>query len=105
MYCVLRFPDSAEGRWFDEPPRPGTRILSYSGHFHFGRVWVVDEVLQSGRAVYTVFCVTRADYLDKLRHGTSQRPDLAAELLELARHAGATVSEQRRRWKHRNEQL
>lgn len=104
MYCVLRFPDSTGSQWFDEPPSPGTRILSHGGHPYFGRVWVVDEVLQSGRDTYTVFCVGRREYVDKLRHGSDRKPDLATELLELARHTTATVSEQRRRWKYRHHQ-
>jgi hypothetical protein len=103
-YCVLRFPDSTESRWFDQVPTPGTRIYSHHGHFYWGQVWVVDEVLQSGRDTYTVFCVTRREYLDHLRHRASGKPDLASELLELARHASETVTERRRRWKYRNSQ-
>lgn len=101
MYCILRFPDSTESRWFDKPPTPGTRLLSYGGHTHWSNAWVVDEVLQSGRATYTVFCVARTEYLDRLRHGSESKPDLATELLELARRTSETVSERRRRWKNR----
>ena len=101
-YCVLSFPDSAECRWLDEIPTPGTRIRDCGGNVYWGRVWIVDEVLQSGRNSYTVFCVGRSAYLDKLRHGSEHRPDLSTELLELARHTSETVSERRRRWKYRN---
>jgi hypothetical protein len=103
-YCVLRFPDSTEGRWFDHVPTPGTRIYSYRGDFYWGQVWVVDEVLQSGRDTYTVFCVGRREYVDRLRHRSGGKPDLAAELIELARHTSETVTERRRRWKYRNSQ-
>jgi hypothetical protein len=103
-YCVLRFPDSTESRWFDQVPTPGTRIYSHHGHFYWGQVWVVDEVLQSGRDTYTVFCVGRSEYLDGLRHRSGGKPDLAAELLELARRTSETVTERRRRWKYRNSQ-
>jgi hypothetical protein len=102
-YCILRFPDSTESRWFSKLPTPGKRILSHRGHYYFGKVWVVDEVLRSGRDTYTVFLVDRSEYLDHLRHG-SGKPDLAAELLELARHTSTTISERRRGWKHRNHQ-
>ena len=100
-YCVLRFPDSTESRWVSELPIPGGRIYSHGGHYYFGRVWVVDEVLQSGRDTYTVFLVARDEYVEHLRRG-SVYPDLGEELLELARHAAATVNEQRRRWKYRD---
>lgn len=101
-YCILRFPDSTESRWLSELPTPGTRIYSDGGHYYFGKAWVVDEVLQSGRDTYTVFLVGRDEYLEHLRRG-SLHPDLGEELLELARHAAATVKEQRRRWKHRSQ--
>ena len=104
-YCVLRFPDSTESRWFDQIPTRGARIYSHRGHFYWGHVWVVDEVLQSGRNTYTVFCVGRSEYLDGLRERSGGKPDLASELLELARHTGETVTERRRRWKHRKFQL
>lgn len=104
VYCVLRFPDSTESRWFNRLPTPGTRIRSRRGHFHWGQVSVVDEVLQSGRNTYTVFCVGRSEYLDNLRHRSEGTRDLAAELLELARHTSETVGEQRRRWKYRHHQ-
>jgi hypothetical protein len=104
FYCVLRFPDSTESRWFDELPIPGARIYSYGGDSYFGRVWVVEEVLQSGRDTYTVFLVGRDEYLEHLRR-SSLYPDLGEELLELARRAAATVKEQRRRRKYRDYQL
>jgi len=103
-YCILRFPDSTEARWFDQVPTVGMRIVSHGGHYYFGKPWIVDEVLQSGRDTYTVFLVGRTEYLEHLRDRSRGTPDLAAELLELARHASATVTEQRRRWKHRHEQ-
>ena len=102
-YCVLRFPDSTETRSFSQVPTPGTRILSHGGHFYLGKVWVVAEVLQSGRDTYTVFLMGRREYLDHIRH-KSDKPDLAVELLELARHTTASVTERRRRWKHRHHQ-
>jgi hypothetical protein len=102
VHCILRFPDSVEGRWFDELPRPGMRIRSRPGDPYRSRVWVVDEVLQSGRATYTVFCVGHDEYLERLRHGSGRRPDMTAELMEAARRAGQAVSEGRRRWKYRD---
>ena len=103
-YCVLRFPDATESRSFSQLPTRGMRIRSHGGASYRGRPWVVDEVLQSGRATYTVFCVDRREYLDSLRHGSRDAPELAAELLELARRTASTVTEQRRRWKHRHYQ-
>ena len=70
------------------------RLRSGGGRPDWGRTWVVDEVLQSGRNTYTVFCVARGDYLGKLR---DLDLDLPTELLELARRTGETVSEARRR--------
>ena len=101
-YCVLVFPGSAEYRWLDQIPIPGSRIRDCEGSEYWGRVWVVDEVLQSGRNAYTVFCVGRDRYLDNLRNPRGFLPDLDAELLELARHTSASVSERRRRRKYRN---
>jgi hypothetical protein len=103
-YCILRFPDSTESRWFSHLPTLGTRILSHHGHFQFAEVWVVDEVLQSGRDTYTVFLVGRDEYLEHLRRSSVYR-DLGEELLELVRHTRATVDERRRRWKHRHHQV
>jgi hypothetical protein len=97
---ILRFPDSTESRWFSRLPARGTRIRSQPWGIYRGKVWVVEEVLQSGRSTYTIFLTDRSEYLDRLRHG-AERPDLADELLELARHTGATVNEQRRWWRHR----
>src|SRR4029079_346305 len=48
-----------------------------------GRTWAVDDVLQSGRDLYTVFLVDRKEYIRK-RRGRSEG-DLATELLEVAR--------------------
>jgi hypothetical protein len=84
-----------------ELPTPGARIHSQGGHYYPGRVWVVDEVLQSGSDTYTVFCTGRDEYLEHLR-GSSRHADLGEELLELARHTVATVKEQRRRRKYRD---
>jgi hypothetical protein len=103
-YCVLRFPDSTEGRWFGQLPTRGMRMRSHGYAFYRGQLWVVDEVLQSGRNTYTVFLVGRSEYLERLRR-SSLYPDLGEELLELARHAASTVKEQRRRWRYRNHQL
>jgi hypothetical protein len=99
--CVLLFPGSTESRWFSELPTPGTRIYSHPG-FHFAQLWIVDEVLQSGRDTYTVCLVARSQYLEQLRR-SSLYPDLGEELLELARHTASTVTEQRRRWKRRRQ--
>ncbi len=104
VYCVLRFPDSAESRWFDKPPNPGQRLRSHGGDLYWGQVWVVDEVLQSGRDMYTVFCVGRDDYRDKLRHGSHGEPGLATDLLEVVRRTAETASELRRRRKMRHYQ-
>jgi len=101
LYCVIHFPDSTESRWFDRPPSPGTRILSDGGDGFWGRVWIVDEVLQSGDT-FTVSCVGRSEYLDKRRRSSDGRLDLTDELLELARHIRGTVSERRRWLKYRN---
>jgi hypothetical protein len=101
VYCVLRFPDSTEGRWFDQLPGPGTRIRSNPMHPR-SRFWIVDEVLQSGRDIYTVFCVGRDEYIDKLRHSSADTLYLATELLEVARRTRQAVSERRHRWKYRN---
>jgi hypothetical protein len=79
-------------------------MRSRRGHYYRAQVWVVDEVVQSGRNTYTVFCVGRSEYLDKLRHRAEGKPDLAAELVELARRTGATVTERRRRRKYRHHQ-
>ena len=54
-----------------------------------GTVLVVDEVLQSGRETYTVFCVDRRDE----RRRSDGMTDLATELLEVARNASEVTSE------------
>ena len=66
---------------------------------------MVQEVLQSGVDTYTVFCVRRDEYVENLRRRSGGKPDLAAELLELARHTSEAVKERRRRWKNRNYQI
>ena len=92
VFCVFRYPDAIESRWLAQLPKPGTRVRSPTG-----AVWIVDEVLQSGRKTYTVYCVARKAYVERLRgSGTGER-DLGAELLEAARHASEAVSERRRR--------
>jgi hypothetical protein len=100
-YCVLSFPNSAESRWLDQIPPPGTRIHSYREYGYRRQTWVVDEVLQVGGITYVVFCVGQREYLDKLRNRPGFQPDLAAELLELARRTRETVSERRHRRKYR----
>ncbi len=88
VFCVLLFPDSSENRWLARLPASGTRIRSRRG-----KVWIVDEVLQSGRETYTVFCVGRLEYRDALRRRSGGTSDLATELLEAARNASDTVTE------------
>ena len=92
FFCVFLFPDCSENRWLDRLPAPGTRIRSRQR-----TVWVVDEVLQSGRETYTVFCVGRGD-----RRHSAGTTDLATELLEAARSASEAVSARRRRRRYRH---
>jgi hypothetical protein len=99
-FCIVRFPDSTEDRWFRRLPERGARVYSHQGT-PWAKAWVVEEVLQSGRFTHTVFCVGRDEYLDQLRGGPRREPDLVAELVELARHTTEEVSERRRRWKRR----
>ena len=99
-YCVLVFPDSTESRWFDRIPTPGTRLRSDGGDDYWGRTYVVDEVLQSGKDTYTVFLLERRQHVRNLRERSEG--DLAAELLELARRTNETVNEARRRIKYRD---
>jgi hypothetical protein len=100
--CILSFPGSTETRWFDKPPSPGTRILDRAGHGYYARAWVVAEVLRSGRDTYTVVCVGRSQYLERLRNGPGFQPDLGAELLEVVRRTRTAVAERRRKWKYRD---
>ena len=93
VFCVLLFPDSAESRWVERLPPPGTRIRSRQG----GAVWVVDVVLQSGRETYTVFCVDPREYSGARRRRPDGASDLAAELLEAARRTSETVTERSHR--------
>jgi hypothetical protein len=59
-------------------------------------------VLQSGADTYTVHCVSRSEYLDRLRERRDFRTDdLVAELLEAARLTRDAVSEQFRVRRHR----
>jgi len=99
-YCVLVFPDSTECRWFDRLPTPGTRLRSNEGGAFWGRTFVVNEVLQSGKNTYTVFLVDRREYA-RTRKERSEG-DLAAELFELARRTNETVTDRRRRRKYRD---
>jgi hypothetical protein len=96
VFCVFLFPDSTESRWLDRVPTPGTRVRS-----GLGSVWVVDEVLQSGRETYSVFCVPRREYAAALRRRSEGGRDLSAELLEAARHASEATTERRHRRRFR----
>src|SRR5688572_10230171 len=96
VFCVFRFPDSTESRWLEELPTPGTRVRSREGSR-----CIVDEVLQSGRETYTVHCVARRAYVKKLRDRAADERDLAAELLEAARHTSEGVTERRHRRRYR----
>ena len=71
---------------------------------YWGQVWVVDAVVQTGQGLYTVFCVGQDAYRDKLRRRFQDKPDLAAELREVARSTSQAVSERRRRRKYHNYQ-
>lgn len=97
VFCVLLFPDSAENRWVERLPSPGTRIRSRQG----GAVWVVDVVLQSGRQTYTVFCVDPREYGGAHRRSDGAS-DLATELLEAARRTSETVTERSHRRRFRD---
>jgi hypothetical protein len=97
IFCVLLFPDSAENRWVERLPSPGTRIRSRQG----GAVWVVDAVMQSGRETYTVFCVDPQEYRAR-RRGPGGASDLAAELLEAARRTGESVTARSHRRRFRD---
>jgi hypothetical protein len=96
VFCVFMFPDSTESRWLEELPPRGTRVRSREG-----AVWIVDEVLQSGRETYTVHCLARRAYVRKLRDRATGDRDLAAELLEAARHTSEGVTERRHRRRYR----
>jgi hypothetical protein len=99
---VLVFPHSTESRWLETIPTPGTRIRDRGGDSYWGRTWVVAEVLQSGRDMYTVHCVSRGEYLDRFRERLDDRThDLSAELLEVARLTRDLVSERLRARKKR----
>ena len=98
FFCVLLFPDSAENRWVEQLPRPGTRIRSRQG----GAAWIVDVVLQSGRETYTVFCVDRRDYKGARRRRSDGESDLPGELLEAARRASETLTERSHRRRFRD---
>jgi hypothetical protein len=78
-HIVVRFPDTTEIHFLDEPPRRGRRIRSREG-----TEFVVSDVFQSGQSTYTVVCVRRAEFLREER----RRPfALASDLVTLARRA------------------
>jgi hypothetical protein len=79
---VLRFPDSTEIRYLDEPPELGARVRSDTG-----RDWFVAEVLQSGRNTYTVLCMGRDEFLEEVGTTSSKRRVLAEELVTMARRS------------------
>jgi len=80
--AVVRFPDSAEIRHFDELPLPGTRVRSASG-----REWFVAEALQSGRDTYTIFCVAQDELEDVGIGSVRVAADVARELLQRVRRS------------------
>jgi hypothetical protein len=87
----------------DRLPTPGTRIRDRGGD-SWGKTWVVDEVLQSGVDTYTVYCVSRGEYLDRFRERRDLLPnDLAAELLEVARLTRDAVTEPLRARRNRKD--
>jgi hypothetical protein len=64
-----------------------------------GAEWFVADAVQSGRAMYTVFCVSRRDYREAFGHTPGGMGVLADELLERVRQR---VTEERRRFRDRN---
>lgn len=94
--CVVVFPRYTETRLLERLPSPGSRIRDY-----WGNSWIVSEVLQSGRRTYTVFAGGKREYRESL-HRSSAGSDLAAELLNLARHSASAAARTRRRWKNRH---
>jgi hypothetical protein len=85
---VVRFPDSTEIRYLDEPPEPGSRIRSATG-----REWFVAETLPSGRNTYTVFCVGRQEFLEEAGSSASRGRVLADDLVALARRSARLETE------------
>jgi hypothetical protein len=79
---VLRFPDSTEIHYVDEPPELGARVRSDTG-----RDWFVAEVLQSGRNTYTVLCVGRDEFLKEVGTPASKRRVLADDVVTFARRS------------------
>jgi hypothetical protein len=79
---VLRFPDSTEIHYLDEPPELGARVRSDTG-----RDWFVAEVLQSGRNTYTVLCVGRDEFLKEVGTPASKRRVLADDVVTFARRS------------------
>ena len=73
---VLITSDSSEIRWVPEVPEPGVRL---PGRFP-GEWLVVDEVLQSGVMMYTVFGSTPPE--GRMEHAIDQALDLAAGALD-----------------------
>ena len=93
-FCVLVFPDSTESRWFDRVPTPSTRLRSHGGDFYWGRTYVIDEVLQSGKDTYRSSSLTGASTSGT--SGNAQRVSwrrsssswLAAQTRPSMRHVG-----------------
>ncbi len=101
---VLCFPDFAEVRFLEHPPRRGQRVES-----RFGGVWFVADVLRSGTRTYTVTCVSKRDFVRDLFDRRSS--DIVSDVLALARKAiparegvaGSSPDEASRGWKRRAE--
>jgi len=94
VYCVFIFPDSSESRYVRHPPQQGACVPS-----PLGTEWYVAEVLQSGRATYTVFCVGRQDFRERFGHAPRGVRELVTDLLERAQQS-VTERRQRRRYRH-----
>ena len=89
VQLVLVIPGAVpQSAWADKKPRPGDRIQDY-----YGQSWRVGEILQSGRATYTVICEPTSSSLAAV-------PELASELLGRARKA-VSLSKRKRRSRRR----
>ena len=73
---VVRFPRTTELLYLRRPPRRGQRIADRAG-----AVFVVTEVVPSGRAVYTARCVGLGEFLA----GVMSSPEGASDVLAMAR--------------------
>lgn len=89
---VFLFPDASSIRYLARLPAPGARVRS-----PWGDVWLVEDVVQSGRATYTVRCVGKDD-----SRRIPNAPPLLARLGLLARRAVDAPAEARYRWRMRN---